>query len=64
MATSITENPPQNNSSRIPPESTNKQTLNDNSAIRKNIMIFLTSNFKKVIKGEYNHKFIVFDVID
>ncbi|RGB26987.1 hypothetical protein C1646_820054 [Rhizophagus diaphanus] len=50
MAIPITESPPQNNSSGIPPES-NKPTQNKISVIRKNITIFLTSNFKKVIKG-------------
>lgn len=62
MAIPITESPPQNNSSGIPPES-NKPTQNKISVIRKNITIFLTSNFKKVIKGEYNNKFIyLFDM--
>lgn len=59
MANPITESPPQNDSSGIPPES-NKSTLNKISVIRKNITIFLTLNFKKVIKGEYNNKSIYY----
>jgi hypothetical protein len=59
MTTQINENLQQNNSSGNSPES-NKQPLNE---IRKNITIFLTSNFKKVIKGEYNHHLsIIFDM--